>query len=68
MIVFENGIDVRCREAKTPTAAKFHMGDGTYRYVVIGTEYGFIHTTAGDVRTWGSRSGAGKAATNYVGL
>ena len=69
MITFENGIDHRAREAKKPTVAKFNMGGaGCYRYVVIGTNYGYIHTTSGDIRTWKSKSGAYRAARNYVGL
>lgn len=69
MITFENGIDARCREATKPTVARFNMGGPLgYRYIVIGTQYGFIHTTGGDVRTWNSKSGAYRAARNYVGL
>lgn len=69
MITFENGIERRiCDTLKTPTVAKFHMGNGKYRFVVIGTNYGYIHTTGGDVRTWGSYSGARRAAKLYVGL
>ena len=66
MITFESGIDYRCREAAKPTVAKFHLGAGEYRYVVIGTNYGYIRTTSGDVRTWRSYSGAWRAAKNYV--
>lgn len=36
------------------------------RYIVIGTAYGYLHTTAGDMRTWNSRSGAAKAAARYA--
>ena len=68
MIIFENGIDPRQRIFDKPTVAKFHMGKGEYRFIVIGTNYGHIHTTAGDVRTWKSYSGARRAARNYIGL
>lgn len=68
MITFESGMDYRCRQADKPTVAKYHMGSGEYRYVVIGTNYGYIHTTSGDVRTWCSYSGAWRAAKNYVGF
>lgn len=68
MITFENGIDYRARSPKAPEVAKFHMGNGTYKYCVIGTNYGYIHTVGGDVRVWGSYSGAYRAAKNYVGL
>ncbi len=65
MIIFENGIDARCREV-SPQVAKFNMGDGTYRFICIGTDYGHIHTTGGDVRTWGSASGARKFLHKYL--
>ena len=68
MITFESGIDHRSRECKVPTVARFHMGNGQYRFIVIGTNYGHIHTTGGDVRTWRSYSGARRAARNYKGL
>lgn len=68
MITFENGIDIRCREATKPTVAKFHMGNSEYRYVVIGTQYGYIHTSGGDVRTWGSYSAARKFIKRYIPL
>ncbi len=66
MTTFETGIDYRARQADKPTVARFNMGSGVYRYCVIGTQYGHIHTTAGDVKTWGSYSGARKAARRYV--
>lgn len=65
MIAFENGMDGRTREVP-PQVARFHMGDGTYRYVCIGTDYGYIHTTGGDVRTWGSYSGARRFLTSHL--
>ena len=70
MITFENGIDIRAREPAKPTVARFAMGDKdkTYRYIVIGTAYGYLHTTAGDVRTWRSYSGARRACNRYVPL
>lgn len=69
MITFENGIDHRAREVDKPTVARFNLGGANgYRYVVIGTNYGYIHTSAGDVRTWNSKSGAYRAARNYVGI
>lgn len=68
MITFETGMDIRARQADKPTVARFNMGNGTYRYCVIGTNYGHIHTSSGDVKTWGSYSGARKAARAYVGF
>lgn len=67
MITFENGMDSRCRDAKTPTVAKFRTSTCKYSYCVIGTEYGYIHTSSGDVRVWESYSGARRAARNYKG-
>ena len=68
MITFEHGLDYRAREPLKPTVARFHMGNREYRFCVIGTEYGYMHTTAGDVRTWASYSGARKAAQRYIAL
>lgn len=39
-----------------------------FRFAVIGTPYGWLHSTSGDVRQWGSASGARRAAKNYVGI
>lgn len=68
MLTFENGIDSRCREVNAPTVARFHVGRGEYRFIVIGTAYGYWHTTGGDVRTWKTYSGARHAALRYVPL
>ena len=68
MITFENGIDVRCREPQAPTVAKIRVTGTNYRYCVIGTNYGFWHTSGGDVRTWQTASGAHRAAKRYVGI
>mgnify|MGYP006992515870 CR=1 FL=1 len=65
MIYFTNGIDSRSRQVAAPTVASFGMGNGVIRFIVIGTEYGHIHTSGGDVKTWASYGGARKAATAY---
>lgn len=65
MITFEKGMDARCRDAKKPTVAKFNVSGAIYAYCVIGTEYGYIHTSGGDVRIWKTYSGARRAAVNY---
>ena len=65
LITFESGMDGRCREQATPTVAKFHVGNGVYKFCVIGTSYGFIHTHSGAVRLWGSYSGARRVAREY---
>lgn len=64
MITFESGLDIRTRQALKPTVAKLRVGND-YRYIVIGTEYGHLHTSGGDVRTWGSYSGARRATAAY---
>ena len=66
MITFYNGLDIRTRLQPKPTVARFELSPGKYAFIVIGTEYGHIHTSGGDVRTWSSRSGAQKAAARYV--
>jgi hypothetical protein len=38
------------------------------RFAVIGTPYGFLHTSAGDWRLWKSASGARRAAAKYRAL
>jgi hypothetical protein len=68
MIEFKTGIDIRARSANAPTVARFHVAPGDVRYCVIGTQYGYLHTTGGDVRTWRSYSGARRAITRYVPL
>lgn len=66
MITFESGIDIRCRAPNVPTVARIRITGNSYKYCVIGTEYGYLHTTSGDVRVWASYSGAHKAARNYL--
>ena len=68
MITFENGLDIRTRQQSKPTVAKIRVKGNEYRYCVIGTDYGHLHTISGDVKTWKSYSGAYKAAKNYQGF
>ena len=37
-----------------------------YKYAVVGTMYGWLHNTSGDVRTWRSASAAKSAAERYA--
>lgn len=37
-----------------------------FKFAVIGTPYGWLHSTSGDPRQWGSASGARTAAKRYV--
>ena len=66
MITFETGIDARCRLPKAPEVARFVMHPNCVAYCVIGTQYGYWHTTGGDVRTWRTYSGARRALKRYV--
>ena len=68
MKTFENGLDIRTRQQSKPCVARIRVTGSTYKYCVIGTDYGHIHTTGGDVRVWGSYSGAYRAMRNYVSL
>lgn len=60
MITFDSGMDARCRSVAVPTVARFRVKPGEWAYCVIGTPYGYWHTTGGDVRTWKTASGARK--------
>ena len=66
MITFNGAIDIRARQEK-PQVAKFVVGNNV-RYIVIGTDYGYLRTTGGDIRTWKSYSGAWKAVQRYLPL
>lgn len=65
MITFENGIDIRCRNVLAPSVARIRVRDNVYVYCVIGTAYGYWHTTGGDVRIWQTASGAYRAVKRY---
>ncbi len=47
------------------TVAKINSIDGTF-YACIGTDYGYIHTTGGEVRLWHSYSGAKRFLNKYL--
>lgn len=66
MITFEHGMDIRARLPHKPTVARFRCSDGVYRYCIIGTPYGHLHTSAGTVRTWKTASGAYQVIKRYV--
>ena len=72
MFTFINHLDSRARNA-APQVARIELTIRTYatdsqagaettltKYICIGTDYGYIHTSGGDVRTWDSYSGARK--------
>lgn len=51
-----------------PIVARIQTENGGYRFCVIGTQYGYLHTSGGDIRTWQTASGARKAAKRYIPL
>lgn len=65
MITFINGFDIRTRQVK-PQIARFYVTPTDLRYCIIGTEYGHIHTSSGDVRVWRSKSGAYRFLRQYL--
>ena len=65
---FKDGMDKRCRDFFKPTVARFWVTETKMRWAVVGTAYGYLHTSGGNVRTWGSYSGARRAARRYVGI
>lgn len=65
MIVFETGVDIRCRHVDKPQVAKMQVRKGEYHYIIIGTPYGHLHTSSGDVRTWRTASGAKRFLSRY---
>lgn len=36
------------------------------KYCIIGTDYGYLHTIAGDIRTWNSESGARQHLRRHI--
>ena len=68
MLTFEQGIDIRCRKLTAPAVARFALQPGQYAYCIVGTQYGYWHTSGGDVRIWRTYSGARRALKRYVPL
>ncbi len=68
-------IDISPRSYKKPTVVRFRTPTSQFSwagpvrvlYAVCGTDYGYIHNTSGDVRTWSSYSGAYKGMRRYIG-
>lgn len=68
MITFEScGIDIRVREVK-PQVARFRQSPkpNHYVFICIGTDYGYVHTSGGDIRVWQSYSGARRFLNRYL--
>jgi len=57
MLTFYKTLDIRAREVQ-PQVAAIYFSPGKPMYCIVGTEYGHVHTIAGDIRVWQSKSGA----------
>ena len=69
MITFEDGLDNRTRGVKKPQVARMRKWrNGPIVYIVIGTPYGHIHTTGGNVAFWNSYSGAYKGMKRHCAV
>lgn len=74
MMLLPLWIDIHPRSYDKPTVVRFRTptsqfgwaGPVRVLYAVCGTDYGYIHTTSGDVRVWASYSGAYKAMRKYL--
>lgn len=64
MITFHDSIDSRCRDPKRATAARLVSGP-VVRYIVIGTDYGVLHTASGAIKAYRSASAAYRRAKAY---
>jgi hypothetical protein len=60
--------DVNPRAYSAPTVlyVDFGAADGAPRFAIVGTDYGYLHTTGGDIRTWRSYSGARRICRAYT--
>lgn len=56
--------DERARQGE-PRAARLEFRDGTSAYIVVGTDYGYVRTTGGDLRVWPSARAAKRFAKAY---
>ena len=68
MLTFDNGMDIRCRQVTRAQVARFRTHGNNFEFVIIGTQYGYIHTSGGDVRTWKTANGARRFLRKYVPL
>lgn len=64
----KNWREVNPRAYTAPTVALVDFGhrDGSPRFCIVGTEYGYMHNCSGDVRTWRSYSGARMVCRAYA--
>lgn len=76
MLTYHEFIDATCRSLPTPCVARVLMsplpshvqGPPKPYYVIVGTQYGYMRTTGGDLRTWRTVSGARRALARYTPL
>ena len=76
MLTYHDHIDATCRSLPAPRVARVLMsplpshvqGPPRPYYVIVGTQYGYMRTTGGDLRVWRTASGARKALARYVPL
>ena len=67
--------DIHPREYKKPTIIRFRVPASQFSwgpksqilFAIVGTDYGYLHTTGGDLRTWKSYSGAYRILKQYTG-
>ena len=68
-------LDIHPREYKKPTIVRVRVPDSPFSwgpksqilFAIVGTDYGYLHTTGGDLRTWKSYSGAYRILKQYTG-
>lgn len=65
---YYDAVDIRARKGPMRIARLHLSGNSmspkvydTQLYIIVGSEYGYVHTSSGDVRTWETYSGAWKA-------
>lgn len=59
-------VNPRAFDAPRVILVDFGHADGRPRFCIVGTDYGYLHTIGGDVRTWGSYSGARRICKAYT--
>lgn len=64
-----NWLELNSRSYAKPTVILVDFGSDTGPlYCVAGCDYGYLHNTSGNVRTWLGKSGATKARNNYIAM
>ena len=71
MTYVNSEFDSALKSATKPTVVKFYINELAAKlrqpcFAIVGTSYGYVHTTGGDVRYWLTRNGARRwIRTNY---